>query len=445
MKQLLYLFVLITSFTTAQIKHTVQGNFSNSLNKEIILKKYNFNRLEEITATQTDVNGKFKLEYPDNYVGAALIEIKDTKSVIVLLNKEDFELQWEDINDFKTLKFINSPENDNFNTGMEIYKNSEAKKSGLKYLIPLYEKENQKIEFLSNEINIQNNKMSNFINELSEKKYSKYYLKIRKLIADFKNVNNKTIQEIEFNIKEFNSLNFNDANLINSGLYIDLIETYTVFMENNSDSKFEELKKSIDSILNSIISNPSLKQELAEQLFNFLEKRSLTSVSEYIALKMLSQTDCKIEAKQEALFEQYRKMAIGKTAPIIDLSKSNKPMLKYESINNKYKLIVFGASWCQKCTEEIPKLKTFYSNWKAKNDLEIIFISLDNELSKYKDFTKNYAWISSCDLKGWEGTAARDYFVSATPTMFLLDKKNTILLKPISPEQIESWFIANQK
>ena len=49
-------------------------------------------------------------------------------------------------------------------------------------------------------------------------------------------------------------------------------------------------------------------------------------------------------------------------------------------------------------------------------------------------------WITSCDLKGWEGQAARDYYVFATPTMYLLDADNKILVKPLSPGQITAWL-----
>ena len=49
-------------------------------------------------------------------------------------------------------------------------------------------------------------------------------------------------------------------------------------------------------------------------------------------------------------------------------------------------------------------------------------------------------WITSSDLKGWEGQAARDYYVFATPTMYLLDANNKIMVKPLSPGQTTAWL-----
>jgi peroxiredoxin len=437
MNSLKYLLILATYCSFAQSTNTIKGNFANVINTEIAIRKYNLNQLETISYSKTNDKGDFIFEYPSNYSGAATIEIKNGKSVIVLLNKEDFEMQWQNSDDFKTLYFSNSYENNTFNEGIELYQTANAKELGLNYLIPLYANEKEPKEFLTKEAKIQNQAMASFINEIPEKKYVNYYLKIRKLIADIVNTKNQSIENLN---QQFKSLELTDQRLINSGLYFELLDAYFVLLENREDDQYLNLIECVDNVVARLDVNPSLKQNVAEHLFNLLEKRSLTKVSEHLALSMLSNSDCKIEGKLEALFEQYRKMAIGNSAPIIQLSNSNKPTIKFENIKNKYKLIVFGASWCQKCTEEIPRLKTFYDNWKKKNNLEIIFISLDNDLSKFKEFSKNDTWISSCDLQGWESKTAREYYVFATPTMFLLDANNKILLKPISPEQITSWL-----
>ena len=72
--------------------------------------------------------------------------------------------------------------------------------------------------------------------------------------------------------------------------------------------------------------------------------------------------------------------------------------------------------------------------------MEVVLVSLDTDKEKYEAFTSSFPWILSCDFKGWEGKAARDYCIFATPSMYLLNKQNEIVLKPISPEQIEAWL-----
>jgi len=44
-----------------------------------------------------------------------------------------------------------------------------------------------------------------------------------------------------------------------------------------------------------------------------------------------------------------------------------------------------------------------------------------------------------CDYKKWETQAALDYYIFATPTMFLLDDSRKILLRPNSVKQVDAY------
>src|SRR5690606_15931932 len=120
------------------------------------------------------------------------------------------------------------------------------------------------------------------------------------------------------------------------------------------------------------ISNPELKQDVAEHLFKNFEQQSLFQASEYVAFSMLNSTDCTLDGRREALFEQYRKMAKGQIAPEITFVNSNKNVKHLSQVDSKYKLVVFGAGWCPSCQEELPKLQSNYDKWKTKN-LEIVY------------------------------------------------------------------------
>ena len=111
MKKIIVLITLITQSLTAQ---TIQGNFPQAKNTEIVVNSFNGFKEKELAKTTTDSLGNFSVAYPKNYKGAALLQIKNSKSLIVLLNNENFNIQWENLQDFKTLKFTNSIENDFF-------------------------------------------------------------------------------------------------------------------------------------------------------------------------------------------------------------------------------------------------------------------------------------------------------------------------------------------
>jgi thiol-disulfide isomerase/thioredoxin len=203
------------------------------------------------------------------------------------------------------------------------------------------------------------------------------------------------------------------------------------------------MKISIDYIIPNLLSNEAHLNEVTKYLFNLFEQHSLFDASEYLAIKLLTQNSCVINNDFARQLEMYRSMKIGNIAPNIVFENATKPIAQLADINAKYKLIVFGASWCSKCKEEIPKLLPFYETWKNKNQLDIVFVSLDTDLSSFQLFAKDFPWVSSCDLKSWEGKTTKDYFVFGSPTMYLLDKDNKIALKPNSEKQIQSWLGIN--
>jgi thiol-disulfide isomerase/thioredoxin len=101
-------------------------------------------------------------------------------------------------------------------------------------------------------------------------------------------------------------------------------------------------------------------------------------------------------------------------------------------------VVVFGASWCPKCTEELPEIVKLYAKWKAQG-VEVVFVSLDEDKEAYKNFIKYFPFISTCDYKKWDSKIVKDYYVFGTPTMFLLDNKREIILRPNSVKQMDSW------
>lgn len=101
-------------------------------------------------------------------------------------------------------------------------------------------------------------------------------------------------------------------------------------------------------------------------------------------------------------------------------------------------MVVFGASWCPKCVEELSQIRNFYPKWKVQ-DVEVVFVSLDDDPQTFKNFAGTFPFISICDYQKWESPAVLAYHVFATPTMYLLDENREILLRPNSVAQMDSW------
>lgn len=417
------------------MSQSIVGQIPEAVNTEIVLIGYDGFNEKELAKTITDTEGKFSFSYPREYLGAALLKINKVSNLLVLLNKENFEIQWNTIQDLNTLQFKHSPENDFFAQGIKVNQESEQKLAGLKYLLPLYKNNKAHENWLQQEINNQEQVFDQFITNLTKNSYAKDYLSHRKFLGDlqltlerYKDLNR--VKQHEVAIKK---IDFTNDNLWHSGLLKDILSSYYKALELYQD---EELivQKSIEFNkiwLNALEKYPSKQQVVAEFCFTMFEQKGLTKVAEHIALSMLNNEKCELSDKHIYLFEQYRKLAIGNTAP--DIIIENK---KLSELKNTYKLVVFGASWCPQCQKDYPSLVGEYKKIKEKYDFEVIYISIDTDVDSYTSYFKEAPFITFCDAKGKESKPAKDYFISATPSYYLLDKELRILVKPIYPKQI---------
>lgn len=433
--------ILFNIFVITAYGQTIVGTFPSSAGKEIALLKYDGFTKKELANTTLDSQGAFTIKYPKTYTGAALLQIKDGSSMIVLLNNENIDITWTNTQDINTLAFKNSPENDSFANGMKLYSDAESRLAALKYLLPQYKDERTKQEWLTREIAFQENRFNDFVASLSKNSYAAYYLTLRKLIADMPATANRYIERMAIDEQRFKALDFNDKRLWNSGLYGDLLEGYYQLMESHGDLSIVTAHANMgtDAVIKSLKGNPARQQDVTEYIFKLAEKRSLFDVAKHVATSMLGQDTCQPDAKRTDLFEQYRKMAVGNTAPDINLGKDKK--LSKEQA--KYKLVAFGASTCPGCQEDYPALISQYQSLKQKHGLEIYYISLDTDKKAYEAFYRTAAFTTSWDGKGWDSQAAKDYHVSATPTMLLLDNSLKIVTKIKSAAHLQAWLDAN--
>ncbi len=439
MKQgLVIVLLLIASAVQAQVQ-TLNGSFPQLKNKEIVLKGYDGLQEKELAKTLCDSEGYFTLSYPASYTGAALLQLNGSENSIVLLNRENFLMNWPDTKDINTLAFVNSQENEAFIKGYIINWSAEQKLAGLNYLLPQYEKFPEKYQWLKQETAFQKKQFEEFVNQQPGTSYVSYYLKIRKFVNDM----TQTIQKGNGSIPQyeayFKNINFSDDRLWHSGMVADLFAGIYQLMANDKDTVNirARMNKISDSWIKSLSLNSIKQQEVAEYCFKVLEQQNRIANSEYIAKTMLDQSGCQLDSKRTNLFEQYRKMAIGNKAPEIELPKGK----KLSELNSMYKLVVFGASWCPNCQRDYPSLVGAYKRLNEKYSIDVVYVSLDNDTKAFQEFYKEAPFITYCDTKGWESKPVKDYFVFATPTYFLLDKDLKIVAKPKNPEEVNGFLI----
>ncbi len=432
--------LLVVCWTVLQLQaQTVSGNFPQLKGKEVKLMAFNGFVEKVLAKTQCDSLGRFQFNYPASYTGAALLQPEGARGAIVLLNHENLGLKWGNMQEINTLEISGSLENDAFAQGMAIHAEAEQKLSALRYLLSKYNKQSNQYTWLQAEIASQEKQFQGFVNQLSSRSYAASYLKMRKFVADmaaaFNRKDTTGLAQIE---SAFSQFDFATDAFWQSGLAIDVFTGIYTLMDSYQDVKIiSEKSNQLTAIwIENLAQEPLRQQTVAEYCFKLLEKKGLTASSEYLAKSMLSKSACQLDKNTTMLFDQYRKMAEGNTAPDMDLPTGR----KLSKLKGHYKLVVFGASWCPDCQNDYPSLVGTYKRIKDKYDVGGVYISLDTDKKAYQDFYKGAPFTTACDTDGWSSSMVKEFCVVATPTLYILDENLRILKKVSNAHQLEEFF-----
>jgi thiol-disulfide isomerase/thioredoxin len=444
-----FLCFIITQFIFSQ---TISGSFSQLINQPIKVEVFSGLKTYAISSTITDEKGNFKLNYSKSDFGVGYLITSDNKPIFILLSGEDIVITGEALNVPETIKITKGQENLYFEQYAKEHPRREQALSAWGYLEKIYTLDSlfssQKIpsQAIQEEKSRIKKEDSAFLSSLPNDSYVKWFLPTRKLVSSVSTVAQYRPEEIPETIDAFRKLEYTDARLYKSGLFKDAIENHFWLLENSGkslDNVFEEMKLSIDAMMIKLVTNEKIFNEVTDYLFDLLEKHSLFQASEYLALKVLNEGSCTINSDLANQLETYRAMKKGNIAPDMVFDKSNfihpnKLLNKLSDVKSKYTVVVFGASWCPKCKEELPEITKLYNKWKLKG-VEVVFIALEEDKKAFMDYAKVFPFPSYSDNKKWDSKIVKDYYVFSTPTIFLLDTKREIILRPNSVKQMDAW------
>jgi len=447
------LFICVSAFA----QNNITGTFTGLANQQIKLVGFNGFDTYAIDSTHANEKGQFELKFSKNDVGMGYLLSENNKSFIVIIaENENLQLAGENFALPEIIVIESGVQNQFFEQYASEHSRREQTLSAWDYLTKIYSKDSlfavhevpkQSIEKEKKRIKTED---SLFLANLPKDSYVRYYLPLRKLVSSVSTIAQYRTEEIPTTIHAFRQIDYTDKRLYKGGLLKETIEAHFWLIENSGrslDSVYIEMSKSIDVLIKNLLSDERKLNEITENLFKLLEKRSLLRASEYLALKLLNEQGCTINIDFAAQLESYRAMKKGNTAPEIEFKgdifapgyETNNIPKRLSNIKSNYIVVVFGASWCPQCPQELSKISGLYKKWKAQS-VEVVFVSLDEDEKIFKSFTGVFPFISICDYKKWESPVAKDYHVFATPTIYLLNNKREILLRPNSVSQLDSWI-----
>lgn len=448
--------VLLLFCASAYSQNSITGTFPGFANQQIRLigfEGFDTYTIDEVKACE---KGVFKLQYDKSDYGMGYLATENHSPFFVVLSGEIIKLTGVAFALPETIEILEGSENIIFGRYASEYPRRDQALSVWRYLKKIYRDDSlfsgQQLarEAMAKEMQRINEEDRLFLAGLSPDSYMSWYLPVRKLISSVSTIAQFRTGEIPATISAFRNIDYSDPRLYKSGLAGDVTESHVWLIENSGvslDSVYAELKISIDQMVENLLASEQMLNETGEYLFNVFENRSLYKASEYLALKLLDQKSCTSNEKFSSRLESYRAMKTGRTAPDFDFNKdiiapgytSAIIPQKLSDLQSKYTVIVFGAGFCQQSPAELSQMARLYEKWKQYS-IEVVFVSLDENKKIFRSFAGVFPFLSICDYQKWESPIVKSYHVFATPTIFLLDAKREILLRPNSASQLDSWI-----
>jgi hypothetical protein len=314
------LFICVSAYS----QNNIAGTFAGLANQQVELVGFNGFDTYAIDSAQANEKGQFQLSFGTKDFGMAYLLSEDNKSFVVILSGESLKLKGESIAMPESIEIVEGKENQLFEQYASEHPRREQTLSAWDYLTKIYRKDSlfavheipkQTIETEKRRIKTED---SLFLAGLPQNSYVSYYLPLRKLVSSVSTIAQYRTEEIPATIQAFREIDYTDKRFYKSGLLQETIEAHFWLIENSGrplDSVYIEMNKSVDVMMENLVTDEKKFNEITDNLFRLLEQRSLFGASEYLALKVLNEVSCTINSDLAAQLESYRAMKKGNIAP----------------------------------------------------------------------------------------------------------------------------------
>lgn len=243
------------------------------------------------------------------------------------------------------------------------------------------------------------------------------------------------LQKFQIHDNFWNTIDTQQEKLLQTPLYTDAILSYIGYYM-DPDFEFSETEmtagfiKCCDVIMDKFKATDNLRRFALNYLtlgFKEIAQEKVVQHLDETYRKEIQCTDTSQQSELERRLMGYATLKPGTKAPAIEWTAANGSKQSLYTIKATFTLVVFWASWCPHCMEQMPQLHAALAN---NSNVKVVAISLDDDAVAYQNASANFPnFITYCDFKKWSSTPVEAYYIAATPTFFLLDKDKKIIDK----------------
>jgi thiol-disulfide isomerase/thioredoxin len=283
----------------------------------------------------------------------------------------------------------------------------------------------------------------------------------------------------------FDSVTFEDTLILFTPLLpVKIIDYLSLYVEpgNKREAQEKRFTEAVDSLIIMAGVNENMRDVVVNYLIGGFQQYGFEDIITHIVENYIVGSSCVSDQEESRLVkrvEGFKKLAIGNLAPDISLPDLQGNQFTMSASDSEYFLVVFWASWCPHCSGMLPEIdrvvgecagqssvvgRQFVPQSEASGGssvdslsprakrvgdqqpvadgqrISVVYISIDTSEAAWREAAqeKGLQGVHLCDLKGWDGKAASDYYLYATPTLILLDRDRKILYKPMGAEELSS-------
>jgi len=240
----------------------------------------------------------------------------------------------------------------------------------------------------------------------------------------------------------FDNFDFSDARLINTPVFTQRLDE---FIDTVSAIPGLSMKAEVDRLIALSAAGKRTHEFVAWHLISrfktyyFLpeyEELYVHIVKDFLENGKIAWYYPIVRERELAQASKFESILIGKTAKNLEIPDTAGIFQSLYSVKARYTLLLFWASTCSHCRDEMPSFIKFYKDFHKEYDLEIFAVSTDTSIVRWKSYVHRHQlpWTNVFGRKGLQ-SYFHLYNIQSTPSIFLLDDKKTILAKYLKLEE----------